>query len=69
VDLKADRAGDTLRAKGCFAEAWLADDPRALAAAGEALAAELRRLADFLGLSDVSVTHRGELARVTKPHL
>jgi len=69
VDLKADRSADVLRAKGCFAEPWLAEDPRALTEAGAALAIELRRMANFLGLSDVSVTRRGELAPFTKPHL
>ena len=69
VDLKADRPADTLCAKGCFAESWLAEDPRALAEAGEALAVELRRLSEFLGLSNVRVSGRGELAPFTKPHL
>ncbi|WP_312856206.1 winged helix-turn-helix domain-containing protein [Nocardioides pelophilus] len=56
VDLKADRAARLLLVQGTYAEAGA---PPATAAA---LAAELRQLADWLGLDDVVVAPRGDLA-------
>jgi uncharacterized protein YcaQ len=56
VDLKADRTAAALVVKGAFAER---DAPPETAAE---LAAELRRLAAWLGLSDVTVEQRGDLA-------
>lgn len=57
VDLKADRAADRLRVNS----AWLepAEDPTEVAVE---LAAELRTMADWLGLSTVAVSGRGDLA-------
>jgi uncharacterized protein YcaQ len=57
VDLKADRAGDTLRVVGAFGEP---DIPRARVAG--ALAGELESMAAWLGLGGVSVSGRGDLA-------
>ncbi|HEY0228374.1 MAG TPA: crosslink repair DNA glycosylase YcaQ family protein, partial [Mycobacterium sp.] len=57
VDLKADRAADTLRVVGAFGEP---DAPRARAAA--ALAGELKSMASWLGLGGFSVSPRGDLA-------
>ena len=57
VDLKADRAANTLRVVGAFGEP---DTPRARVAA--ALAGELESLASWLGLGGVSVSGRGDLA-------
>lgn len=56
ADLKADRATGVLRVNS----AWLEDgaDPIAVS---EALAAELARMADWLGLSDVVVSPSGDL--------
>jgi len=56
VDLKADRAAGVLRVPGAFAE------PGAPADTAEELAAELVRLAGWLGLDDVRVGERGDLA-------
>ena len=56
VDLKADRATRTLLVPGAYAE------PDAPPETGERLAAELRRLAGWLGLEDVVVAPRGDLA-------
>ncbi len=56
VDLKADRARDALHVVGAFAEAGRPRDRVA-----DALAAELNSMADWLGLSDVSVGERGDL--------
>lgn len=58
VDLKADRAAGVLRVQGAFAEEG-ADVARVL----PELAAELRHMAEWLGLSGVAVGERGELAR------
>jgi uncharacterized protein len=57
VDLKADRAANTLRVVGAFGEP---DTPRARVAA--ALAGELESMASWLGLGVVSVSGRGDLA-------
>lgn len=57
VDLKADRASNTLRAVGAFGEP---EAPRARVAA--ALARELESMALWLGLGGVSVSGRGDLA-------
>ena len=56
VDLKADRAAGVLRVPGAFAE------PHAPAETADELAAELRRLAGWLGLDDVVVGDRGDLS-------
>jgi uncharacterized protein YcaQ len=56
VDLKADRAASTLRARAAWAE------PRAPAETAEELAAELRLLAGWLGLERVAADDRGDLA-------
>ncbi|HVU62009.1 MAG TPA: crosslink repair DNA glycosylase YcaQ family protein [Mycobacteriales bacterium] len=56
VDLKADRAGNVLRVQSAWAEA---DAPPETA---ERLKAELRLLADWLGLDDVVIAARGDLA-------
>ncbi|MGN6330752.1 MAG: winged helix-turn-helix domain-containing protein [Motilibacteraceae bacterium] len=60
VDLKADRVGGVLRVRGAFAEpAAPAGTTREVAAE---LAAELAELAGWLGLADVVVEPRGDLA-------
>jgi len=56
VDLKADRQSDTLRVKAAHLE-----DGAPSNTAIE-LATELRRLADWLGLSIIAVERRGGLA-------
>ena len=56
VDLKADRAGGVLRVLAAHAEPDVPDD------ACRHLAAELRAMADWLGLSDLDVAPRGDLA-------
>jgi uncharacterized protein YcaQ len=57
VDLKADRAADTLRVVGAFGEP---EAPRSRAAA--ALAGELASMASWLGLGGFTVSGRGDLA-------
>ena len=57
VDLRADRAAGVLRVPGAYAEAGR--DPGRVA---EALAAELRAFAGWLGLERVEVGERGDLA-------
>jgi uncharacterized protein len=57
VDLKSDRACNTLRVVGAFGEA---DVPRALVAT--ALAGELESMASWLGLGGFTVSGRGDLA-------
>lgn len=56
VDLKADRAASRLVVKGAYAE------PAAPPETAEELAEELRQLAGWLGLDDVGVEPRGDLA-------
>lgn len=58
VDLKADRARDALHVVGAFAEPG--EEPSRVA---EALAAELRSMVSWLGLADVTVGRKGDLAR------
>lgn len=57
VDLKADRGAGALRVLGAFLEPG-----REPAIVARALAAELRAMADWLGLSDVAVAERGEFS-------
>lgn len=57
VDLKADRAAGVLRVPGAFAEPGT--DQRRVAAE---LAAELRAMAEWLGLGSVAVASKGDLA-------
>jgi uncharacterized protein YcaQ len=57
VDLKADRANRLLLVPGAFAEDGAPPET------AEELAAELRRLAGWLGLDDVVVGHHGDLSR------
>jgi hypothetical protein len=56
VDLKADRKASVLRVKAAYAE------PGAPPETPEELAAELRQLADWLGLDDIVADDRGDLA-------
>ena len=56
VDLKADRAANVLRVQAAWRE------PDAPAETASALAAELVDMANWLGLSDVTVNGRGDLA-------
>jgi uncharacterized protein len=56
VDLKADRQADVLRVPGAWAEPGTGPE------VPEALAVELRRLAAWLGLSEVEVPAAGDLA-------
>ncbi|MDZ4235605.1 MAG: crosslink repair DNA glycosylase YcaQ family protein, partial [Dietzia sp.] len=57
VDLKADRSNNRLNVVGAFAE-----DGRDRSQVAAALAGELRSMADWLALDDVSVAERGDLA-------
>ncbi len=57
VDLKADRAAGVLRVLGAFAEPG-----NATTRVAGALAGELRVMADWLGLAEVVVADRGDLA-------
>jgi uncharacterized protein YcaQ len=56
VDLKAERARDALHVVGAFVEPG--QDPGRVAAA---LAGELRSMARWLGLAEVTVGQRGDL--------
>jgi hypothetical protein len=64
VDLKADRAGGALRVLGAFVESHARADVVA-----PPLARELRTMARWLGLGDVSVAKRGPLARALSASL
>ncbi|WP_020665904.1 winged helix-turn-helix domain-containing protein [Amycolatopsis nigrescens] len=64
VDLKADRAAGLLRVPGAFAEPG-AERGRVAAE----LAAELRAMAEWLGLDGVAVGGRGDLAPVLRKQL
>ena len=57
VDLKADRASNTLNVVGAFTE-----DGRDRSRVAAALAGEVRSMAEWLALTDVSVAERGDLA-------
>lgn len=57
VDLKADRVNNTLQVVGAFAEAG-----REHSQVAAALAGELRSMAGWLGLDDVGIGERGDLA-------
>jgi uncharacterized protein YcaQ len=61
VDLAADRREGLLRVHAAFAEPFVHDGGRANEVAAE-LAAELRTMAGWLGLSDVAVGSGGDLA-------
>lgn len=63
VDLKADRAASILRVPGAWAE------PHAPANTASELAAELLTLARWLGLTDVAVGPRGDLAPAVRTAL
>jgi len=56
VDLKADRRSGVLLVKGAYAE------PTVPPETAEELAVELRRLAGWLGLDEISIEPRGDLA-------
>ena len=64
VDLKADRAAATLRAKAIHGEPEIDEDEVAAA-----LAPELRRMADWLGLDRVSIGRRGDLGTALRRHM
>jgi uncharacterized protein YcaQ len=57
VDLKADRVAGRLWVRGSFVEGGCDPTP-----VGDALAFELREMADWLGLGDVAVAEHGNLA-------
>jgi uncharacterized protein YcaQ len=61
VDLKADRASGRLVVKAAYAERGAPDET------AEELDAELRDLAGWLGLSEVTVEQRGDLAPALRP--
>jgi len=61
VDLKAERAMSTLLVRGAYTEPGVPDGPVA-----EALAGELALMAEWLGLEQVVVEGRGELAPALK---
>lgn len=64
VDLKAERAAGRLRVEAAHGEAGI--DPERVA---DALAAELQALAAWLGLGEVAVAPRGDLAPFLAPAL
>ena len=64
VDLKSDRDRGALLVQGAFAEEGV-DSDRVAAE----LAAELRLVSDWLGLQEVAVTPRGDLADALAEHL
>jgi uncharacterized protein YcaQ len=57
IDLKADRQAGALRVRGAYAEPWA--DRQGVA---RALAGELHEMAGWLGLDEVTVERRGDLA-------
>ena len=59
VDLKADRKAGQLLVQASYLEDGAKEEPTA-----EALAIELKALANWLGLDDVTVVQKGNLARV-----
>jgi uncharacterized protein YcaQ len=59
VDLKADRPAGVLRVQAAWAEP---DPPGGVPRVAAELAAELRSMADWLGLSTVAPPDRGDLA-------
>ncbi len=61
VDLKAERTRDTLHVVGAFAEPGV--DGKRVA---QAMAGELRSMASWLGLDDVTVGERGDLAHALR---
>lgn len=61
VDLKADRKNATLQVKGAYAE------PNAPVDTAVELAAELERLAGWLGLDTIQVDPKGDLAALVTP--
>lgn len=61
VDLKAERTRDALHVPGAFVEPGQNPDRVA-----EALAVELRSMATWLGLTDVTVGERGDLAQALR---
>jgi len=64
LDLKADRANQTLRVVGAFAERQT--EPKAFV---PALAAELRSMADWLGLEKIAISKNGDLAPMLRSAL
>jgi uncharacterized protein YcaQ len=64
VDLKADRKAGTLRVPGAFLE----EDRDPLHVAGE-LALELKAMADWLGLDEISIGQRGDLTAALRKAL
>ncbi len=64
VDLKADRAASTLRVLAAHAESGVP-----IASFAEPLAAELRLMAQWLGLERTTVARRGDASAALKSHL
>ena len=64
LDMKADRQAGVLRVQGAFAEPGVPRDDIA-----HDLAGELRAMAGWLGLADVEVAHRGDLAPMLQGYL
>jgi uncharacterized protein len=64
LDLKADRANQTLRVVGAFAEPQT--EPKTFV---HAVAAELRAMADWLGLEKIAISKHGDLAPMLRSAL